>query len=231
MNDFISQFTYFRMALSIFAYFIGFSIQKKWKHPLLNPLLIAIALVCTILIILDIDYETYNKTASTMTYFLTPATVCLAVPLYRQVEVLKKNLFAVLVGIFCGCLAHLIVIGGLGYLLQVDSVLIRSLLSKSVTMPIALGITGEVGGSPSLTVLGVMMAGLLGAVLGPKLLGLFRITDPSSQGLGIGTASHAVGTSKAIELGEVQAAMSSLSIIVTGIMTVVLVPIYIEIFF
>jgi predicted murein hydrolase (TIGR00659 family) len=228
MNDFLAQFTYFGMALSIFAYFIGFYIQKKFRHPLLNPLLIAIILVCGILVLFQINYETYNKTASYITYFLTPATVCLAVPLYRQVEILKRNFVAILAGIFCGCIAHLAVIAGLGYLLHVDKVLILSLLSKSVTTPIALGITGEIGGIGSVTVLGVMIAGLMGAVLGPKILGLFHVKLPTSQGLALGTASHAVGTSKAIELGEIQAAMSSLAIVVTGILTVILVPIYLQ---
>ena len=177
-----------------------------------------------------IDYDTYNNTAKYLTYFLTPATVCLAVPLYKQFQALKDNLAAVFVGIFCGCVTHIAIMAGLAVLFKVDYVFFLSLLPKSVTTPIALGISEEIGGIGSITIIGVVFAGMLGAIMGPSILKLVGVKEPVAIGLALGTASHAVGTSKAVELGEIQAAMSSLSIVVTGLLTVVMVPVYLQFF-
>ena len=231
MNEILLNSTYFGVAISIFAYWIGFQIKKKWDYPLCNPLLLATIIVIAFLALTKIDYETYNNGAKYITYFLTPATICLAVPLYKQFETLKKNSLAALTGLLCGCMAHVLIMVGIAVLFHVNDELPLSLLSKSVTTPIALGITNEIGGIQAVTVIGVVVAGILGAVLGPTILKICKIEEPVAQGLGMGTASHAVGTSKALEMGEIQAAMSSLAIVVTGLMTVIIVPIAVRIFY
>ena len=220
----LSESLFFGMILSLLAYKIGFEIQKKYKKVFLNPLLIAIVLVVIFLMITGISYETYQYGAKYLSYFLTPVTVCLAVPLYKQMETLKKNMAAILISIAVGCVVHAGVLIAVTYVCKMDQQLLLSVMSKSVTTAIALGVTGEIGGIQGITVIGVMVAGISGAVLGPSLLKLFHITEPVAQGLAMGSASHAIGTSKAIELGEIQAAMSSLAIVVTGILTVVIVP-------
>ena len=197
----------------------------------MNPLLIATIIVIAVLLLCDIDYETYNQGAQYITMFLTPATICLAVPLYRQIEVLKKNVAAIIVSILCGCIAHVLIIVGIANLFGVEDVLTISFLPKSVTTPIALGISNEIGGIQAVTAVGVCIAGILGAVIGPVIFKIFRITEPVAQGLGMGAPSHAVGTSKALEMGEIQGAMSSLAIVVTGILTVIIVPIFVQLYF
>lgn len=224
MNEMLSESLFFGMIVSLLAYKIGFEIQKKWKKVYLNPLLIAIVLVIVFLLITGISYETYQYGAKYLSYLLTPVTVCLAVPLYKQMETLKKNLAAILISISIGCVVHAGILIAVTVLCKMDQQLLLSVMSKSVTTAIALGVTGEIGGIQGITVIGVMIAGIAGAVVGPSILKMFHITEPVAQGLALGSASHAVGTSKAIELGEIQAAMSSLAIVVTGILTVIIVP-------
>ena len=224
INELLGESLFFGMALSLMAYQIGFAIQKKWKKVFLNPLLIAVILIITFLLLTGISYETYQYGAKYLSYFLTPVTVCLAVPLYKQLQILRKNLAAIIISIVLGCLAHGAVVIAVLLAFGVDKQLLLSLLPKSISTAIALGVSSEIGGIQGITVIGVMVAGISGAVVGPALLKLAGVTDPIAQGLAIGSASHAVGTSKAIELGEIQAAMSSLAIVVTGILTVVIVP-------
>ena len=224
INEMLSESLFFGMILSLLAYKIGFEIQKKYKKVFLNPLLIAIVIVIVFLLITGISYETYRNGAKYLSYFLTPVTVCLAVPLYKQMETLKKNMAAILISIAIGCATHAGVLIAITAIFKMDKQLLMSVMSKSVTTAIALGVTNEIGGIQGITVIGVMVAGISGAVIGPTLLKLFHITEPVAQGLAMGSASHAIGTSKAIELGEIQAAMSSLAIVVTGILTVVIVP-------
>ena len=224
LNEIVSESLFFGMVLSILAYKIGLEIQKKYKKVFLNPLLIAIIIVITFLLATGISYETYQYGAKYLSYFLTPVTVCLAVPLYKQMETLKKNQAAILISVVIGCIVHAGILIAVTLLCKMDQQLLLSVMSKSVTTAIALGVTGEIGGIQGITVIGVMIAGISGAVVGPSLLKVFHITEPVAQGLALGSASHAVGTSKAIELGEIQAAMSSLAIVVTGILTVFIVP-------
>ncbi len=230
LNEILQQSTYFGTFISIFFYWIGCYLQKKLKKPFLNPLLVALVLIIALLRFLQVDYETYQLSAKYITFFLTPATVCLAVPLYKQLTLLKKNLAAILIAVLAGCISHLIVVAGLSFLFHWNRDFLFSFLPKSVTTPIALGICNETGGMEELTIIGVTIAGLSGSILGPALLKLFHIKNPIAQGLALGTASHAIGTSKAVELGEIQAAVSSVAIVITGIMTVVLIPLYIRLF-
>lgn len=224
MNQILGDSVFFGMILSLAAYKVGYEIQKKYKKVFLNPLLISIIIIISILLLFDIDYATYENGSKYLSYFLTPVTVALAVPLYKQLTVLKKNLMAIIVSIFMGCLAHAGILIGIAALFRLEDTLLFSLMPKSITTAIALGVTDELGGIQGITVIGVMIAGVSGAVVGPTLLKIFKITEPVAQGLAMGSASHAIGTSKAVEFGEVQAAMSSLAIVVTGILTVIVVP-------
>lgn len=224
INQILTDSVFFGMVLSLTAYKIGYEIQKKYKKVFLNPLLISIIIIVTILLLLDIDYSTYENGSKYLSYFLTPVTVSLAVPLYKQLTVLKQNIAAIIISILMGCFAHAGILIVLAALFGLDDTLLFSLMPKSITTAIALGVTDELGGIQGITVIGVMIAGVSGAVVGPTLLKIFKITEPVAQGLALGSGSHAIGTSKAVELGEVQAAMSSLAIVVTGILTVIVVP-------
>ena len=225
LNEMLSDSLFFGFALSLLSYWVGMVIQNKWKHPLCNPLLISTILCIGFLCLTDVTYETFNVGGKYLNYFITPATVCLAVPLYRQLQVLKENLAAVLLGVLSGALSCVFVIIGLAYLTNLEEVLTLSLLSKSVTTAIAIGITDEIGGMSSITVSAVIMSGILGNVMAQSLFKLFRIHNPVAQGLACGTASHGGGTAKAQELGDVQGAMSGLAMVIAGLATVVIVPI------
>jgi predicted murein hydrolase (TIGR00659 family) len=215
----------FSVGISILAYAVGMYLAKRTKLAIMNPLLIAMAIVIAILMVLKIDYETYNKGGSMITFFLGPATVVLAVPLYRQWELLKKNLAPILVGIIVGSIAGLITILGLGKLLGLDAVLIASMMPKSTTTPIAIEISAVLGGNPSLTATFVSITGITGYIAGVKILSIFGIRNPIAKGVAMGTSCHAVGTAKAMEIGEVEGAMSSLSIGIAGLFTVFMIPV------
>lgn len=225
MNDLLLSSTFFGVSISLLTYFFGMFLRKKFDYAIVNPLLISAILTIIFLLVFDVDYETYNQGAQYLSVFLTPATICLAVPLYRQLQLLKQNVVTVIVPICCGVMAHAFTLIVLSKLFNIEEILTFSLLPKSVTTPIAVGICHELGGIEVVTIMGVMIAGISGAVFGPIVCNILRIEEPIAQGLGIGSASHAIGTSKALEMGEIQAAMSSLAIVVTAILNVVVVPI------
>ena len=228
MQEYFANSFFFGVFLTIFIFQLANKIQKKWPIPILNPLLISIFSIMLILKVTGLSYETYEQGARYIGNFLTPLTVCLAVPLYRQLKILKQNIAAVFVSITCGVIAHAFSMIALAKLFGIDEVLRNSLMGKSVTTAIALGITTELGGIVGVTVIGVVVAGVLGPVLGPTVLRLVGVKNPVAFGLGMGSASHAIGTSKALEIGEIQGAMISLAIVVTGILTVIMVPIIIN---
>lgn len=225
MAEFLSNSIFFGMALTILVYQFSVWMQKKCKLPIFNPLLISMAVIIVLLLVFDIPYETYNNGAKYIGSFLTPITVCLAVPLYRQMKVLKDNIVAVLISVLSGCLAHAFTILLFTKIFKLDVVIRDSLMGKSVTAAIALGVTEELNGIAGVTIVGVCAAGVLGAIIGPAVLKIVRVKNPVAFGLGIGSASHAIGTAKALEIGEIEGAMSSLSIVVTGVLTVIFVPI------
>lgn len=225
MNDLLLSSTFFGVSISLLTYFFGMFLRKKFDYAIVNPLLISAILTIIFLLVFDVDYETYNQGAQYLSVFLTPATICLAVPLYRQLQLLKQNVVTVIVPICCGVMAHAFTLIVLSKLFNIEEILTFSLLPKSVTTPIAVGICHELGGIEVVTIMGVMIAGISGAVFGPIVCNLLRIEEPIAQGLGIGSASHAIGTSKALEMGEIQGAMSSLAIVVTAILNVIVVPI------
>lgn len=221
MAEFVSDSLFFGTVLSLAAYGVGVFLRSRWKFALFNPLLVAIILVVAFLVAADIDYATYNEGAKYISYLLTPATVCLAVPLYKQFSLLKANAKAVVLGIAAGVLASLGCILLLALLFRLDHTMYVTLLPKSITTAIGIGVSQELGGIPSLTVVVIILTGVLGNIFAELICKVFRITDPIAQGVGIGTATHAVGTARAMEMGQVQGAMSSLSIVVAGLLTVV----------
>lgn len=225
MNEFVFSTVYFGMVLSLLCYWLALKIAAKVKSTLCNPLLVCCAMIIAVLLLFGIDYETYDKGASYLTYFLNPATVCLAVPLYRQFQVLKSNWKAILLGIFSGCVACMVIIVGIAMVLSFETQLTASILPKSITTAIAIGLAEELGGISSVTVACVVFTGIFGACTASVFFKLFKIEEPVAQGLACGTSAHAIGTSVALEMGDVQGAMSSLAIVVTGIMTVIIAPI------
>lgn len=215
----------FGVGISIIAFSISSYIAKRTKIILLNPLLVAMLLIVGFLLVFEIDYKVYKPGGEMITFFLGPATVALAVPLYKQRDLLKKHFTPILVGITVGSAAGILLVIFMGKLMGMDPLLISSMLPKSTTTPIAMEISEVIGGNPSLTVTFVIITGISGCIFGEKLLKLFGIDDPIAEGIAMGATSHAVGTAKAMEMGEVQGAMSSLAIGVAGIVTVVFVPV------
>ena len=210
------------IALSILTYEIGILIQKRVKNPIANPLLIAMLLMIGILVATGTPVETYNTGGSFISMCLSPATVVLAVPIFRQMEVLKRNLLPILAGALVGSLVSMGSVFALCRLFGLEAKLTASLLPKSITTAIAQDVSSVLGGIPSVTVICVCLTGILGAIALPSFLKLVRISDPVATGIAIGTASHAVGTSRAIQLGETEGAMSGLAIAIAGIITAVL---------
>ena len=226
MAEFASSSLFFGAFLSLAAYGVGVFLRSRWKFALFNPLLVAIVLVVAFLVGFKIDYATYMEGARYISYLLTPATVCLAVPLYQQFSLLKKNAKAVLLGIAAGVLASLTVILAMSILFHLDHTMYVTLLPKSITTAIGIGVSEELGGIQSLTVVVIIITGVLGNIFAELICKSFRITDPIAQGVGIGTSTHAVGTARAMEMGEIQGAMSGLSIVVAGLMTVVVANLF-----
>ena len=219
-NEFFKDSLFAGVTMSLIAYAAGVFLKKKWKLGLFNPLLISIALSILVLVIADVDYETYNKGASYLSWFLTPATVCLAIPLYEQWPLLKRNYKAVLFGLLAGVLTSLSTVCVLAKLMKLSQKEYVTLLPKSITTAIGMGISEELGGYVTITVAVIVVTGVLGNIFGEAACKLFRITDPIAKGLSFGASSHAIGTAKAMEFGEVEGAMSSLAIAVSGILTV-----------
>lgn len=222
--EIISNNMFFGIFISLIAFEIGLFIYKKTKLPIFNPLLTATILIIYFLKIFNIDFDTYNNGGQFINIFLGPATIVLAVPLYKKLNLLKENFLPIFSGILVGSLVSVLSVISIATFLGLDNSLTVSLLSKSVTTPIGIEITNSLGGSSSITVLAIVLSGIIGAIVGPTVFKVLKINNPISRGVSLGTASHAVGTSKALEIGEQEGAMSSLSIGIAGIVTVFLAP-------
>ena len=221
MNEFVLNSAYFGVVLSLVTYFLGVYIRKKINFPLFNPLLIAIVLTAGVLILFNVDYTAYNASAKYISYLLTPATVALAIPLYEQLDALKNNWKAIIAGIVSGVITSLLSILAMSILFKFTHEEYVTFLPKSITTAIGMGVSEELGGYVPVTVAIIVITGVLGSVIAETVLKIFHISDPVAKGIAIGTASHAVGTSKAMEIGKTEGAMSSLSIVVSGIITVI----------
>lgn len=224
MAEFLGSLSLFPLVLTVGAFQIGLWCQKKFRSPICNPILIAVILVVCTMLLTDLDTERYQAGTASISWLLTPATVCLALPLYEQLKVLRKNLPAILTGVFAGTVTALLSIVLLCRLFCLDTALSVSLLPKSITTAIGLVLSSQNGGIPALTTMAIMITGILGNLSGAVLCKLLKLEDPIAQGTAFGTASHVVGTTKANELGQLQGAVSSLSLTVSGVLTVILFP-------
>lgn len=222
MND----LNYLYVFVTLLVYQFGLFIKKKTG---INALLVAIAIMILGLVVFDVDVTLYQSKTSHISYLLTPATICLAIPLYEQIELLKRNWKAILVGVFTGVITSLSSITIMSMFFHLNHSELISMLPKSITTAIGMGLSEELGGLVSLTVGSIIMTGVLGAVITPIVIKVFNIKNPIAKGVGIGSAAHAIGTSKAMEIGEIEGAMSSLSIVVAGLLTVVFAPLVIMI--
>ena len=218
----------FGILITILFFNIGIYIQKKTKNPVFNPLLIAILGIIIFLGITNIPYENYKLGADIINLFLGPVTIVLAVPLYKQFDLFKKYLVEILIGITCGVLVSFISIKLIGHFTNADINIINSLIPKSITTPMGISLTKMLKGIESITVVSIILTGILGAIISPIIFKIGKINHPVAKGIALGTSAHALGTTKALEMGEVEGAMSGLSIGVSGIITVILTPLIIN---
>lgn len=223
----MSNLTFLPLFITIAAYQIGLFLSKKVKSPLCNPLLIAIVLVISTLLLTNYPNETYQAGMTGISWLLTPATICLAVPLYEQLQVLKKDLWAILISICAGTVTSLLFVFGFCRIAGFGDVLTVSLLPKSVTTAVGLALSEQAGGNGAIATAAIIITGILGSIIGPTLCKVLRIKHPIAQGVAFGTASHVIGTSKAHELSELTGAVSSLSLTVAGVLTAVLFPLFV----
>lgn len=221
MNYVVSNSTTIGIVISIIGYEIGLLLKRKYHYAILNPLLISIVFVIGFVLIFHVDYQNYNSSAKYLSYLLTPATVSLAIPLYQQLELLKKNMAAIMAGILSGVLSSLGCVFALALVFGLNHREYVTLLPKSITTAIGIGIADELGGYVTITVAVIIITGVLGNICAEGICKLVRITDPVAKGIAIGTSSHAIGTARAMEIGEIEGAMSSLSIVISGICTLI----------
>lgn len=225
INNFFSLSLFCGAFITIVCYLIGDRIQKKVKSPFFNTLLFAIILVIAILKAGSISYDSYMFSAKYVSYFLTPATICLAVPLYEKRALVVKYFSAIMSGILVSVTANIFVIYLFSLLFSFSHLQYVTFLPKSITTAIGLTLAEEIGGIPNLTVVAICTTGITGHIIAePLLRNLLKIKSPVAVGIAIGSTAHALGTSKAIEMGEAEGAMSGLAIVLTGILTVLLVP-------
>lgn len=224
--NFIENSLFFGMFISLLSYEIGILMKKKWKLVIFNPLLVSLVLIIFILKICHISYGSYHQSAMYISYLLTPATVSLAVPLYEQLETLKKNAVAVICGILAGALTSMGSVLGIAVFFGLSHAEYVTLLPKSITTAIGMGISQELGGIVTITVAVIVVTGIVGNILAEYVCRLARINHPVAKGICIGSSAHAMGTTKAMEIGEVEGAMSGLSIAVSGLITVIVASIF-----
>ena len=221
MNGVWEESLFFGAVVSLLAYEVGLLLKRRFRLAILNPLLIAVICVIGVNAVMKVDYQSYNAGGQYLSYLLTPATVCLAVPLYEQLALLKKHLTAVVCGIVAGVLASMVGVLICALVFGLEHELYVTLLPKSITTAIGMGVSEELGGIVTITVATIIVTGILGSVIADGVFALFRIEEPVARGLALGNASHAIGTAKAMEMGQVEGAMSGLAVAVAGLLTVV----------
>ena len=222
--SFLEGSAYFSLLLTVAVYLGAAWLQRRTGLAILNPILISACVIIPILLLTGVSIDAYQAGTATLSYLLTPATICLGLSLYEQLQKLKNDLPAILAGVIAGTISTLGCVLGLALLFRLDRSLAVSLLPKSVTTAIGVVLSEEAGGISALTAAVIALTGLFGNLLGPALCRLFRITDPLARGTAYGTASHVIGTSRAVQEGPLTAAVSSLSLSVAGLLTAVLFP-------
>ena len=219
MIDFLTTSGYWALLLTVGAYQLGLWVRKKTGSALLHPILVAVAVIIPFLLLTGLPNEDYQKGMQSISWLLTPCTVCLGIPLYTQLSKLKGHIGAIFAGIFGGSIISMLLVWALCILFGLDETMTVTLLPKSVTTAMAIPLAESGGGIVALTTAAVVITGILGSVFGPALCKLFRIKGPIAQGVAVGTASHVVGTTKAAELSELTGAVSSLSLVIAGVLT------------
>ncbi len=230
MTEFLSSSAVWGVGLTMAAFAAGTFVNRKTGKAWCNPLLLGTLTAIVLLTVLDVPYPEYKASAAPLSYLLLPATVSLAIPLYEKWELLKKNFIAILAGVLSGVLVSLGGIAALAWLLKLDAAQAATLLPKSVTTAIGLDISAALGGMPPLTGAVIILTGITGNLTAQWLCRTLSITDPLARGIGIGTASHAIGTAKALEMGQTEGAMSSLATALAGVFTAFLTPICANLF-
>ena len=220
IGDFFSEAVFLGVFITLGAYFLGMFIKKKWKLAIFNPLLLAIIFTMIFVLGSHMPYDVYYEGAKYISYLLTPATVSLAIPLYQQFESLRKNVRAIMIGIVTGVLTSMVSVLVLAIIFRYDHKEYVTFLPKSITTAIGMGVSEELGGYVAITVAVIIVTGIIGNMIAETVCRVLHITEPVAKGIAIGSASHAVGTTKAMEMGEVEGAMSSLSIVLSGLLTV-----------
>lgn len=220
MNEFFSESLFVGVALSFVAYSIGKFINSKLKNPIFNPLLISIILVLLFLNYSNVTHENFDKSAKYLSYLLGPATVALAIPLYQKLEILKKNYKAISISLIIGVISSLISVIIFAILFKLNKEILFTLLPKSVTTSIGMDIAEELGGYGSISAAIIIITGVFGYMTAEFIFKLFNIKHPISKGLALGASAHVMGTAKAVEIGELEGAMSSLAIVICGILTI-----------
>ncbi len=228
MLEYLYELSLLPLVLTVGSFLFGAWLQKKVKSPLCNPILVAVILLLVFLLATDYSVDVYQSGTKGISWLLTPATVCLALPLYEQLKVLKKNLPAILLGVLAGTVTSLVVVLGMCHLMGTDRQIAVSLLPKSITTAMGIVLSGQNGGLEALTTTVIIVTGILGALVGSVMCRIFRLRHPIAQGVAFGTASHVVGTSRANELGALTGAVSGLSLACAGILTAVLFPLACE---
>ena len=226
MKDVWGNSLFFGAVVSLLAYEVGLLLKRRFRWAILNPLLIAVICVIGVNAAMKVDYQTYNEGGQYLSYLLTPATVCLAVPLYEQLELLRKHLVAVVCGIVAGVLSSMVGVLLCAIVFGLQHELYVTLLPKSITTAIGMGVSEELDGIVTITVATIIVTGILGSVIADGVFALFHIEEPVARGLALGNASHAIGTSKAMELGQVEGAMSGLAVAVAGLLTVLTASVF-----
>ena len=222
MNNVMLTSATIGVVISLIGFFIGILCREKFKLPIFNPLLIAIIFTIGFVSIFRIDYDSYFFSAKYLSWLLTPATVALAVPLYKEIDKLKANWKMILISIACGCISSVVTVLVLSLVFRFNHAQYVTFLPKSITTAIGMGVAEELGGIVPVTVAAIIVTGIFGAIIADIVFKIFHITDPIAQGLALGASAHAIGTSKAIELGDLQGAMAGLAICTSGIITVAL---------
>lgn len=226
MSQAIINSAYFSVVISVICYLMGSYLRKKTKLTVLNPLIISVIAVIAILVAIKLPYENYKQNTQVLTYLLTPTTVCLALPLYEKLSLLKKNFVAVMCGIISGVISSAVCIFILSCVFSLNHETYVTLLPKSITTAIGIDVSDKLGGIVSITAPVIVITGVFGSIISPFVFKLFKISEPIAKGIGLGSSAHAIGTSKAFEFGEVEGAMSGLSIAVSGIITVIVAPLF-----
>lgn len=224
MNLTILNTPFFGIIITIFAFNLGLYILKKSNLAILNPLLIGTIIIMSFISYFEIPLDYYKKGGDMMSFFLAPATIALALPLHRQLNKLKMYYIPILIGGIVGACSAILSVIFIGKLLGLNTVILKSFVPKSITTPLGIELSQVLGGIPAITIFAIIVTGITGNILAPAICKIFKIQHPIAKGLGIGISSHAVGTAKALEMGEVEGGMSSLSIVIAGILTFIIAP-------